>query len=104
MGSSDGLYNLLSLFGLDAAPDEDREKFLAEASEKVLEAVVARIEEKLPPEKREEFYRLFEQEPPTSAEEKTAFFRENIPEFADLVLAEVERFRREGLAAAEQES
>ncbi len=100
MLGQDQSHNLLALFGLASVSPEEQEKFLTEASEKILEAVVEKIEQKLPEDKREEFFRLFEKEPPASEEEKAAFFRTYMPDFRDILLAEVERFQREALAHA----
>ncbi|OHA03457.1 MAG: hypothetical protein A3J58_03620 [Candidatus Sungbacteria bacterium RIFCSPHIGHO2_02_FULL_52_23] len=97
MLGQDQSHNLLALFGLADASSEAQEKFLNDASEKILEAVVEKIEQKLPPEKREEFFRLFEKDPPASEEEKAAFFQTYIPDFRDILLAEVERFQKKAL-------
>ena len=98
MLGQDQSHNLLALFGLADAPPEEQEKFLNDASEKILEAVVEKIETKLPAEKREEFFQLFEKDPSASEEEKAAFFRTHIPDFRDILLGEIERFEREALA------
>ncbi|MBI2053284.1 MAG: hypothetical protein HYT41_00870 [Candidatus Sungbacteria bacterium] len=71
MLGQDQSHNLLALFGLASVSPEEQEKFLTEASEKILEA-----------------------------EEKAAFFRTYMPDFRDILLAEVERFQREALAHA----
>src|SRR3989338_4014298 len=97
MLGQDQSHNLLALFGLASASPEEQEKFLTEASEKILEATVEKIEQKLPPEKREEFFQLFEKDPPASEEEKAAFFRTYVPDFRDILLTEVERFQKKAL-------
>lgn len=102
MFGADQPHNLLALFGLASASPEEQEKFLNEASEKILEAVVERIEQKLPPSRREEFFQLFEKEPPTSEDEKAAFFRTYVPDFSDILLGEVERFQKEALTRMQQ--
>lgn len=104
MFGADQSHNLLALFGLADASPEEQEKFLTEASEKILEAVVERIEQKLPADKREEFFQLFEKEPPAPEEEKAAFFRTYVPDFTDILLGEIERFQKEALARMQQKS
>lgn len=91
--------NILKVFGLDTAPEAEQEAFLQRAGEAVLGAVVRRISQHLPEDKREEFFRLFEQ--PSSDEEKNIFFEKYVSNFQGLLLEEVARFKREALAAAQ---
>lgn len=93
-------YNLLSLSGMDTASGEEQEEFLTTASHAVLTAVVGRIEQKLPEDKREEFHRLFETNAPD--EEKAAFFTTYIPDFKEILVEELERFNREAIAHASE--
>lgn len=88
-------YNLLSLFGMDKASEEEKEEFLTAATHAVLTAVVGRIEKKLPEDKREAFYRLFEAGAPD--EEKAAFFKTYVPDFKDVLVEELARFNREAI-------
>ncbi len=88
-------YNLLSLFGMGSASEEERDEFLGAATQAVLTAVVGRIEQKLPADKAEEFHRLFETN--ASDEEKAAFFTTYIPDFKDILLEELQRFNREAI-------
>ena len=86
---------ILKIFDLENAPAEEREKFFQMAGQAILTQVVRRIEQQLPQDKREEFLGLFER--PSSDEEKTAFFKQHVPNFKELLLEEVTRFKREAL-------
>jgi len=88
-------YNILSLFGMENASEEERDGFLGAATQAVLTAVVTRIEQKLPADKAEEFHRLFETN--ASDEEKAAFFTTYIPDFKDILMEELARFNREAI-------
>jgi len=100
--SSPQHYNLLSLFAMDSASEEEKDAFLTAATRAVLTAVVGRIEQKLPADKAEEFHRLFETNAPD--EEKAVFFTTYIPDFKDILVEELERFNREAITAAQQKT
>lgn len=95
-------YNLLSLFGMDRASEEEKDEFLAQSSQEVLTAVVGRIEQKLPADKAEEFHRLFETS--ASDEEKATFFQTYIPDFKEILVEELARFNRDAIARATHKS
>lgn len=91
-------YNLLSLFGMENASDEEKDAFLGAATQAVLTAVVGRIEQKLPADKAEAFHRLFDTN--ASDEDKAAFFTAHIPDFKDILMEELTRFNREAITNA----
>lgn len=91
-------FNLLSLFELEEVPDEQKDAFLTLATQAVLTAVVMHIEKKLPKEKCEEFHNLFAMN--TSHEKKTVFLDTYVPDFKNIVVEEMERFKREAVAHA----
>ncbi len=88
-------YNLLSLFGMGSASEEEKNEFLTAATQAVLTRVVGRIEQKLPADKAEEFHRLFETN--ASDEEKAAFFTAYIPDFKDILMEELQHFNRSAI-------
>jgi hypothetical protein len=87
--------NILDTFGLKNAPPGEQDRFLDAAGEAVLTSLVKKIKNRLTGEKREEFFRLFEA--PSSDEEKAAFFKTYVPNFKELLLEEVARFKKEAL-------
>ncbi len=94
--------DMIELFGLAGAPSEEQERFLDAASEVILAEVMKKIEAGLPEDKREEFFRLFEDS--ASDEEKTAFFKTYIPNFKDIFTEEIIRFKSEALKRAAGEN
>jgi hypothetical protein len=94
--------DLLELFGLKNAPAEEQEKFFDAASQAIFTRLVARIEETLSPEKKEEFYRLFET--PASDEDKQTFFAQEIPDFEKILLEETLAFKEGALNAAREKT
>lgn len=94
--------DIIELFGLHNAHPEEREKFLDAASEAILAQVVRKVETALPEDRREEFYALFEK--PAADEEKAAFFKTYIPNFKDIFLEEIIRFKNEALKRADNPS
>ena len=68
----------------------------------ILAEVMKKIEAGLPEDKREEFFRLFEDS--ASDEEKTAFFKTYIPNFKDIFTEEIIRFKSEALKRAAGEN
>ncbi len=90
---------ILRVFGLHEAPEEERVKFLQSASESILTAVVGRVEAQLPEDKREEFFQLFEK--PATDEEMGAFFKTYVPNFKELLVEELTRFKSEAMKHSE---
>lgn len=91
---------ILRVFGLHDAPEEERVAFLQSASETILTDVVRRIEAALPEDKKEEFFQLFEK--PATDEEMAAFFKTYVPNFKELLVEELTRFKSKALAYAKQ--
>lgn len=87
--------DVLKPFGLEHAPEE-WEEFFKLAGEAILTSVVAKIEAGLPEDKREEFFQLFER--PATDEEKAEFFTRHVPNFKELLLGEIARFKSEAIA------
>lgn len=94
--------DIVELFGLQDAPPDEQEKFLDAASEAILAEAMRKVATALPGDKREEFYSLFEK--PATDEEKTAFFKQYIPNFKDIFLEEIIRFKSEALKRADNPS
>ncbi len=86
---------ILRAFNLHDAPEEKRAEFLQSASEAILTGVVKKIEAQLPEDKQNEFLQLFER--PTNDEELTAFFKTYVPNFKELLVEELTRFKSEAL-------
>lgn len=94
--------DIIELFGLTDAPADEQEKFLNAASEAILAEVVKKIEAALPGDKQEGFFQLFEK--PATDEEKAAFFKHHVPNFKDIFLEEIIRFKTEALKRAKNSS
>lgn len=94
--------DIVELFGLQDAPPDEQEKFLDAASETILAEVMRKIETQLSQDKREEFYALFEK--PATDEERTAFFKQYVPDFKDILMEEIIRFKKEALKRAGKSS
>lgn len=90
--------NILKLFGLDNLSQEEQKKFLEYAAGLVLNRVVAQVAKELPPEKKEEFFGLFQER--TSEEAKTAFLKEHAPDLEAITLEEILKFKDEALKIA----
>ena len=91
---------ILRVFGLHEAPEEERVKFLQSASQAILTDVVKKIEAQLPEDKKEEFFALFER--PATDEEMAAFFTAYVPNFKELLVAELTRFKSDTLKYARE--
>lgn len=89
---------ILRAFGLHDAPDEAKAEFLQSASEAILTEVVKKIEAQLPEDRRNEFLQLFER--PANDEELAMFFKTHVPNFKELLVEELTRFKREAIAHA----
>jgi len=89
--------SVLALVGLETAPKEEQDAFLAEATRLILLRLAARIKNELPAEKHEEFSRVFGGG--ASGEERAAFLEANIPDFEEILLQEILYFKAALLAA-----
>ena len=87
--------NLITLLGLEHAPNEEQAAALDTASEAVIMALLQRIEERLTDAEREEFYRLLETD--TTDEEKAAFFSAHAPDAKDILIEEITRVKESAL-------
>ena len=85
------LQEKLKEFGLQDASEEERELFFAAAGEAILTQVAKKIGVALPEDQQEEFFQLFER--PTTDEEMRIFFQTYVPNFRELLVEEVARFK-----------
>ena len=85
------LQEQLRNLGLENASEEERDAFFASAGQAILTEVARKIEAILPEDKREEFFTLFER--PSADDEKAAFLKAYVPNFKDLLVKEVARFK-----------
>lgn len=92
--------NIIDLFGLQNASEEEKKKFLEYATGLVLERVVAQIEKDLLEDKRKEFFELFKEGSPEEA--KLAFLKENVPDLEEIVFEEILIFKNEAVNIASQ--
>lgn len=91
---------ILRAFNLHDAPDEAKAEFLQSASEAILTEVVKKIKAQLPEDKRSEFLQLFDR--PTNDEELAVFFKTHVPNFKELLVSELTRFKSEALKHADK--
>ena len=96
------LQKQLREFGLENASEEERDAFFASAGQEILTEVARKIGVQLPEDKREEFFGLFER--PSTDEEKAAFFSAYVPNFKDLLVEEVARFKSEVIKHAAEKN
>lgn len=92
--------NIIDLFGLQNASEEEKKRFLDYATGLVLERVVAQVVKELPEEKREEFFSVFKED--TSEEQKVAFLKEHVPELEELFFEEILIFKNEAVKLASE--
>lgn len=90
--------SILAILGLEDAALEEQDAALDRAAEEALMAMFQRIEERLPQDKREELYNLFETQ--TTDQEKAAFFALHAPDASDILMEEITRIKQEALAKA----
>lgn len=83
--------DILDALGLSHASEGEKEKALDDAATFVLMHVIKRIRLELPMSKRDEFERILQ--PETSNEERIAFLNAHVPDFEDMVLEEMLRFK-----------
>lgn len=92
--------NILELFGVNDASEEEKKKFLTQASEVILQRVVMRVQKELPEDKRERFLQLFEK--PSADEERAKFLREEVPDLEAITLEEILSFKEEAVRLANE--
>jgi len=92
--------NLLEAFGLGDASEEQKREFTEKSTEVVLERVVARVAAAMTFDAREKFYALFKDG--VSDDERWKFIDEYAPNFEDIMLEELLKFKAEALEVAEE--
>lgn len=83
--------DLLTIFGLENAPEDSKSTFLTEATHLVLAKVAERIESELPPEKKAEFTSLFSAS--DHEEDQVRFLDAHVPDFEEIVVQETLLFK-----------
>lgn len=83
--------DLITIFGMENAPQETKNAFLTKATHLVLAKVAARIEDELPAEKKSEFTALFSAQ--GQEEDQMRFLDAHIPNFEELVVQEALLFK-----------
>ena len=92
--------DVLHFFKLTDAPLQEQQEFLDEVMESIFMRVGGRIKKDLAPEQQDEFTRLFRGN--ASQEERTAFLEQYAPQFEDMVIEEVMRFREQVVIEAQR--
>ena len=87
--------DILGVFGLHEASEEEKQEFFKETSELILQRVVMRVQKELPEAKRERFLQLFEK--PSADEERAKFLRDEVPELEAITLEEILTFKEEAM-------
>jgi len=93
--------DVIRAVGLAGATDEEKDRFLNMAKDEILERVLERIEEKLPEDKKGEFFRLFEDEG-VSEEERTDFVNKYVPDLGEVVAEETLVLKKEAIGLAKK--
>lgn len=92
--------NLLEAFGLENASEEQKREFTEKSTEVILERVVARVADAMTFDAREKFYALFEDG--VSDDERWTFIDQYAPNFEEIMLEELLKFKAEALEVAEE--
>lgn len=90
--------DLLELFSMKDAPEEERALFLERCMEEIYEAVAGRIEEELPDDKKQEFAETFKEGVPE--ERRIAFLQEHVPHINELIINAILAFKKSAQDAA----
>lgn len=83
--------NVFDTLDTTGVSEEEKKRFLEEATQLILVRVVERIEKELEPNLKEEFIALFTQEP--SEDRRTRFLEQHVPDFEAILLEEVLLFK-----------
>lgn len=97
--------DLLKLFDMEDAAEEERATFLQRCMDEIFAAVVTRIKEDLPKDKKQEFADTFRAGVPE--ERRVAFLKENVPDIGEMIINTILAFKksaRDAVAALEQET
>lgn len=81
--------------------EAEKQELIQRAGEAVLTNVATTISERLPEEQQQEFSRIFGEE--TTEEEKLAFLETHVPDFEEVLLAEIIRMRAEAFQRMEEQ-
>lgn len=92
--------NLLEVLGLGNASEEQKREFTEKSTEVILERVVARVADAMSPDARAKFYALFKEG--VSDDERWKFIDEHAPNFEEIMLEELLKFKAEALEIAEE--
>jgi hypothetical protein len=83
---------LLKLFDMEDAPEKEQAAFLQRCMDDIFEAVVTRIKEELPEDKKLEFADTFREGVPE--EQRVAFLQENIPDVNEMIINAILAFKK----------
>lgn len=95
--------DLLKLFDMEDAAEEERAAFLQRCMDDIFEAVVARIKEDLPEDMRREFTDTFKDGVPE--EQRVAFLQKYVPDVNEMIINAILAFKksaREAVAHLEE--
>ena len=92
--------DLLKLFDMGDAPEQEQAAFLERCMDDIFEAVVTRIKEDLPEDKRQEFADTFKNGIPE--EKRVAFLQENVPDINELIINAILAFKKSAQDAVEE--
>jgi len=92
--------NLLEAFGLGDASEEQKREFTEKSTEVILERVVRRVADAMAPDARDKFYALFKDG--VGDDERWGFIDKHIPNFEEIMLEELLKFKAEALEVAEE--
>lgn len=84
--------DLLKLFDMEDAPEEDQTAFLKRCMDDIFEAVVTRIEQDLPEDKKQAFADTFKDGVPE--EQRIAFLQETVPDINEMIINAILAFKK----------
>lgn len=84
--------DLLELFDMKDAPEAEQTAFLQRCMDGIFEAVVTRIKEDLPEDKKQEFAETFKEGVPE--EQRIAFLQEHVSHINELIINAILAFKK----------
>lgn len=92
--------DLLKLFDMEDAPEDEQAAFLQRCMDEIFAAVVTRIKEDLPEDKKRGFEDIFREGVPE--ERRVAFLQENVPHINEMIINAILAFKKSSQDAVER--
>lgn len=95
---------LADAFGIADLPEDKQEEILSRAGELIMKRLFLKVMDMLSESDKDAFDVLLGKTPPPSQEEASSFLLERIPNFNEIIKAEIEEFKGEILSSGHQEA